>query len=141
MSFSLEQTTVVVNGHTVTGWSDDTDALMLPDIDLTTVKRGADGVMVAATTGEKGGPVTLKLLANSPSVKFFQNLVTTIQQGGRVEFNGSVVDNINGITVSLERGVLQHAPLGPTLGKGDVANREYMIEFERVVADYSAANF
>ena len=70
MTFSLEQTTVTLNGHTVTGWSDDTDALSLPSIDLSNVKRGASGEMVATTTGEKGGPVTIKLLPNSPSVIF-----------------------------------------------------------------------
>lgn len=141
MTFSLEQMTLTLNGHSVTGWSDDTDALSLPSIDLSNIKRGASGEMVATTTGEKGGPVTIKLLPNSPSVKFFQNLITSIQQGGRVEFNGSIVDSVNGITVSLQRGVMQNAPLGPTIGKGEVANREYVIEFERVEADYSAANF
>jgi len=140
MTFSLEQTSVQINGHTVTGWSDDTDALSLPNIDLAVVKRGADGKMVAATTGEKGGPVVFKLLANSPSVKFFQNLVTTILDGGKVELSGIIVDQTNNISVSLERGVIVNSPLGQTLGKGEVGNREYTIEFERVVEDQSGSN-
>ncbi len=141
MQFSLEQTTVEINGHTVTGWSDDGDALSLPDIELTNVKRGADGIMTASTTGEKGGPVILKLLPNSPSTKFFSSLVTTILNGGRVQLDGTIFDPINNITVNLSRGVLMTAPLGQTQGKGETANREFTIEFERVIPNYDAANF
>ena len=139
--FSLEQTTVILNGHTVTGWSDDADALSIPDIDISAIKRGADGKMVAASTGEKGGPVIIKLLANSPSVKFFQNIATAQLGGAAVVWAGIVRDAISGINVALLNGVLTHAPLGPTMGKGDIANREYTIEFESIIADYSGANF
>jgi hypothetical protein len=139
--FSIENTTVNLNGHTVTGWSDDADCLSMPSVDIAAVKRGADGKQVAASTGEKGGPVILKLLANSPSVKFLQNIMTGQLNGASVEFNGIVRDSLNGISVLLTGGVLTNGPMGPTLGKGEVANREYTIEFERIVADYSAANF
>jgi len=139
--FSLEQTVVILNGHAVTGWSEDADALSLPDIDISAVKRGADGKMVAASTGDKGGPVIVKLLANSPSVKFFQNIATSQLAGASVVWNGIIRDAINGINVALVNGILTHAPLGPTIGKGDVANREYTIEFESIIADYSGANF
>ena len=139
--FSLEQTVVILNGHTVTGWSDDADALSLPDIDISAVKKGADGKMVAASTGEKGGPVIIKLLPNSPSVKFFQNIATAQLAGAAVVWAGIIRDAINGINVALVNGILTHAPLGPTIGKGDVANREYTIEFESIIADYSGASF
>ena len=119
MIFNLEQTVVEINGHNVTGWSDDTDALSMPTIDIAAVKRGADGLMVASSTGDKGGPVILKLLANSPSTKFFMNLVSTIQNGGRVEFNGTVNDQANGYAIRLERGILMNTPLGQSLGKGE----------------------
>ena len=97
--------------------------------------------MVAASTGEKGGPVIIKLLANSPSVKFFQNIATAQLSGAAVTWAGIVRDAISGINVALLNGILTHAPLGPTMGKGDVANREYTIEFESIIADYSGANF
>ncbi len=141
MLFDLEQTKVQINGHNVTGFSDDGDALSLPTIDIATVKRGADGIMTGASTGEKGGPVIFKLLPNSVSTKFFMNLVASIQGGGRVTFDGIVNDEANGIVVKLERGLLTSAPTGPTIGKGDVANMEFTIEFERITPDYSGANF
>ena len=139
--FSLEGTTTIMNGHVITGWSDDAAALSMPDIDISAVKRGADGKMVAASTGEKGGPVIIKLLPNSPSVKFFQNIATAQLAGAAVVWNGIHRDPVNGINVAMINGILTHAPLGPTLGKGDVANREYTIEYESVIADYSGASF
>lgn len=139
--FSLEQSNLNLNGHDVTGWSDDTDALSFPNIDLASIKRGADGGMIATSTGDKGGPVILKLRANSPSAKFFQNAVTAQINGAAVLWNGLYRDPVNGVTVALVNGTLVNAPLGPTMGKGDVANREFTIEFQLVVADYSGANF
>ena len=78
MFFSLQDVTVLLNGHTVEGeqtigeqtikgWSEDTDALTLPDaFEFASVRRGATGDMAAFSTGDRGGPVSLKLLPNSP---------------------------------------------------------------------------
>ena len=139
--FSLEQCKLVLNGHEVTGWSDDTDAISFPNIDIASVKRGADGKMASSSSGEKGGPVVMKLLANSPSAKFFQNAATAQLNGAAVSWNGIFRDPINGISVAMTQGTLTNVPLGPTMGKGDVANKEFTIEFETVVADYSGASF
>jgi len=125
----------------VTGWSDDTDGLSFPNIDLANVKRGADKKMISMSTGESGGPVIIKLLANSPSVKFFQNAITAQQIGPAISWQALWRDPINGVTVACINGTLTTVPLGPTLGKGDVANHEYTIEFETVIADYSGASF
>jgi len=141
MLFDLETTSVQINGHNVTGFSDDGDALSLPTIELASVKRGADGVMVGASTGNKGGPVMLKLQPNSDTTKFLMGLVATLQNNGRIVFDGIVNDIANGIVVRLERGILTEAPTGNTLGKGDIANMEFTFEFERVTPDYSGANF
>ena len=74
MFFSLQDVTFILNGHTVEGWSEDTDALTLPDaFEFASVRRGATGDMAAFSTGDRGGPVTLKLMPNSPSVPFFMN--------------------------------------------------------------------
>ncbi|MCK5607376.1 hypothetical protein KAR91_36165 [Candidatus Pacearchaeota archaeon] len=141
MDFSMEQVAVDLNGHTVTGWSDDTDGLSLPDVDLATVIRGADGKMVAINTGNKGGPVIFKLLANSSSTKFFMNAVAAQLNGSSIEFNCTVRDSINQTTISMVKGTLSNAPLGQTLGKGSAGNRNFTIEFERITPDYQAAKF
>ena len=141
MQFDLEQTNVQLNGHVVTGWSDDGDALTLPTIDIANVKRGADGLMTASSTGDKGGPVVFKLLPNSATTAFLMNLVATLQSGGKVIFDGIIDDRCNGVVIRLDRGVLTSTPLGNSQGKGDTANMEFTIEFERVTPDYSGANF
>ena len=106
MFFSLQDVTVILNGHTVegqqiivegeqiiSGWSEDTDALTLPDaFEFASVRRGATGKMAAFSTGDRGGPVTLKLMPNSPSVPFFMTQVTRIL-GDKAEviWDGSVI--------------------------------------------------
>jgi len=139
--FSLEQSTLNLNGHNVTGWSDDTDALSFPSIDIATSKRGADGKKVSSSTGEKGGAVTIKLLANSKSTKFLMNAVTAQLNGSAVSWNGLFRDPVNGVSVAMTNGTLQNVPLGQTMGKGDVSNKEFVIDFELVIPDYSGANF
>ena len=139
--FSLEQCTLNLNGVDITGWSDDTDALSFPNVDIATSKRGADGKKVTSSTGEKGGPVVIKLLANGKSTKFLMNAVTAQLNGSAVSWNGFFRDPVNGVTVAMTNGTLQNVPLGQTMGKGDVANKEFTIDFELVVPDYSGANF
>lgn len=141
MDFSIENVSVVLNGHTVQGWSDDADALSLPNIDLANVVRGADGGMVSTSTGEKGGPVIFKLRPNSPSTAFFMNALAAQQNGASVSWNGLIRDSQNQTNAILTNGVLMNGPLGQTMGKGSTANREFTFEFELVVPDYSAAAF
>lgn len=140
--FSLEQSVLTLNSHTFTGWSDDTDALLFPEeVELAIAKRGADGRMVTVSTGNKGGPVTIKLLPNSPSTKFMRQQATAIKNGAVVKFEGSFrIPNL-GVSFSLVNGTLTVAPLGKTIGKGEVSNDMYTIEFERIDDDYGGANF
>lgn len=139
MDFSLEQVAVYLNGHTITGWSDDTDGLSLPDVDLATIVRGADGKMVAVSTGNKGGPVVFKLVANSPSVKFFFNAVAAQLKGSPITWECVVRDSLTQTTVTMTKGTITNAPLGQTLGKGAAGNRNFTIEFETITPDYQAS--
>lgn len=139
MDFSLEQVTVDLNGHTISGWSDDTDGLSLPDVALATVARGADGKMIAVSTGDKGGPVIFKLLANSPSVKFLMTAVAAQLNGAAVTWTCTVRDSVTQSTIMMTNGTLSNAPLGQTLGKGSAGNRNFTIEFERITPDYLAS--
>lgn len=141
MEFSLEKSVLQLNGHTFSGWSDDSDALGFEAVELASVKRGADGKMVATSTGAKGGPVTLKLLPNSSSAKFMQSSASSVQKGTKIIWSGTFRDAENGVTAKLENGILTKYPPLPTLGKGSVGNMEYVIEFETIEPDYTAASF
>lgn len=136
---SIEDTDVVINGHTVEGWSDDADALTLPDVELASVTRGADGRMVASSTGNKGGEVTIKLLPNSPSTQFFSQRAAEIVGGAVIIFHGLIRNSRLGFSTRLSRGVLMTAPLGQTLGKGEAAAREFTFEFEEILPNYDGA--
>jgi len=139
MDFSVEQTVVLINGHTFTGFSDDADAISFPNIDIASVVRGADGKMVAVSTGDKGGPFILKLLPNSPSVKFMMNAVMAQLNGGSVKWNGIIRDSINQINYAVINGTLTNVPIGQTVGKGSAKNAEFTIEFESIIPDYLAS--
>ena len=138
-NFSIEQATFLLNGHVFSGWSDDADALNIPDIELLTEKRGADGLMVVSSTGEKGGPVVIKLLANSKSVKFLQNFVTAQLVGASIKWTGYYRDPVNNISIAFIDGYLKTAPLGPKQGKGDISNFEYTFVFTRIIPNYTGA--
>ena len=140
MIVSLEKTTVIFNGHEIQGWSEDTDSLMMPDaFELASVRRGATGDMAAFSSGDKGGPVSIKLLPNSPSTKFFMQQLTDYLEGGNTIWHGSIQNAQLGFGFTLKRGIMTTGPLGQTMGKGEVANQTFIFEFEEIVPDYDAA--
>ena len=139
---SIEHTRFELNGHRVQGWSEDGDSLMMPDVELATIQRGADGKMMAISTANRGGPITIKLLPNSLSTKFFMQQAAVLQRGGRVVFSGSIVNQQTGVSVhELRNGVMTTWPLGQTQGKGEAAAREFVFEFETITVNYDAADF
>ena len=149
MFFSLQDVTVILNGHTVEGeqiikgWSEDTDALTLPDaFEFASVRRGATGVMAAFSTGDRGGPVSLKLMPNSPSVPFFMKQVTRILvDKAEVIWDGNVIHSRTKASVALSRGILISGPLWYTMGKGEAGNPTFTWEFEQIIPNFTNVNF
>lgn len=139
--FSIEQTTWTLNGTPLSGFSEDTDAIEIPQLEIAAVKRGADGKMTASTTGNKGVPITFKFLPTSESVKFLSSIGEQQKKGARVVFNGSAVNHENGASLALSNGILTEMPPFPSLGKGETGNMNYVIEFETVEASFETADF
>ena len=145
----MQDVTFLLNGHavegeqTIKGWSEDTDALTLPDaFEFASVRRGATGDMAAFSTGDKGGSVTLKLMPNSPSVPFLMKQVTRILvERAEVIWDGSVKHIKTGASVTLKRGILVSGPLWYTMGKGEAGNLTFMWEFEQIIPDFTKVNF
>jgi len=142
MSFlSIENTTVTVDGHTVEGWANASDALMLPSISAVTAQRGADGTVSFSSTGVKGGAVTLKLLGTSPSAAYFARMASR-EQSGAPELHQMVVTyHETGQQVYCTDGALSEFPSGQTLGNAEPAIQEYTFEFSTIsrVADVSTS--
>ena len=138
---SLEGSKVILNGITCQGWSQDEDALTLPEaFERYITMKGADGLMVSGTTGEKGGEVTFKFLANSPTVQILQGFVLAEKNGAYIEWNGIVKYSDNSI-VTLAKGVMKKAPLGYTLGKGAPKTMSYVFEFSRIDFETISGSF
>ena len=124
----------------VTGWSDDADALTMPDeFEIMNTRYGAGGELAAFRTGLKGGDITIKLLPTSPTVKAFMLRLTDIHGGAQMEWSGYIEDTVNDFNFTLEDGVMVAGPLGMTLGSGDAANRMFRFSFARIIPDWSAA--
>ncbi len=141
MIISITETIVDIGGHTVDGWSEDTDALTMPDaFELATVRRGASGQMAAFPTGDRGGPVTIKLLPDSESAKVFMQQALLSLQGEPSIFDGGIQNSRQRFSFALKRGILTTAPLGQTMGKGEVANLMFTFEFEEIVPNYDGVN-
>lgn len=137
----VSTSTLNLNNHTFSGWSDDGDALSVPSITGVNVRRGGDGKTTFFGTGERGGPVVVKLLPTSDSTRFLMNIVSAQVLGGSFTFNGVIQNNTTGSQTLLSNGKLTVYPLGQTVGKGDAANMEFTFEFESVIPDYSGADF
>lgn len=98
--------------------------------------------MAAFSTGDRGGPVTLKLLPNSPSVPFFMNQVTRILvERAVVIWDGSVKHSRTGASVTLKRGILISGPVWYQMGKGEASNLTFNWEFEEIIPDFAKASF
>lgn len=149
MSFvSLRTCTLTMNpgqdgsgGHVVQGWADEDESLTMPTITLANVSRGADAKMQASSTGNDGGPVEIKLLATSPSTKYFGSAVLQAQKGNPKTFDAYLSDTVNKVETVMRNGVLTDIMPGPSLGQGSASTVTYTIEFETIHADYSGSKF
>jgi len=131
LPMDINQGVFILNGHLVTGWSESEDCLAFPDsLELANFTKGADGKMVGTGTGEKGGPVTIKLQPNSPTVAFLSKLIKAQQQGLPIVYRASWTNPIGVERVNCKGGMLITAPKGSVYGKGKVSEKTYTFEFE-----------
>lgn len=136
---SLEHTVVTVNGHRAQGWANTADALQMPDLVLAEEAFGADGTLLASSTGMKGGAIILKFLANSPTAAFLFRQLASIQRGSVINFEATIENRQAGWRVNCARGFMKQAPLGQTLGNAVAPAREFTITFETIIPNYDGA--
>lgn len=136
----LVESTVIINGITITGFSSDADALSIPEIEVAAPVFGADGRMLVISTGNRGGLVTIKLLASSSSIAFLTPLSALAQAGSGVVIQGLVRSNTQLSSVALQNGYFTKYVPYPTMGKGAVSAVTYEMAFEVIAPDYSSAN-
>ena len=133
---SLVNTIVTINGHIVEGWADDSSALEFEDIDLHQGLHGPDGLALYNRTGRRGGMVTLKLLGNSVSTRYFMIDAERIKAGYKLEYSGNIFDCATLQEYGLLRGVMMRAPFGQSRGSDVAPMMEFQFDFTQIVAIY-----
>lgn len=133
---SLEHTVAEMNGHTIQGWANMADCLLMPQITMAVAEVGADGLMLVSSTGEKGGPVEFKLMANSESVATFGRWAEEISKGAVIEFNMTISNSQTGASGRYERGAMLVRPGGQTLGNALAPPREFTVRFQQITINY-----
>ena len=125
----------------ISGWSDDSDAIMPGRLELITVKHMADGAMLANRTGRKGGEITLKFRPTAPAVGRIMVQAELFKKGAEIVWDGSIENTVYGYGWSFEEGFLQEVPLGMTHGASETANMEFKWIFENVSFNFEGAKF
>lgn len=128
---------LILNGHRVEGYADESPPVELETVMLAEVKRGKDGTMYSMGTGSRGASITVKLLPTSRSSAFFLRAHARIQQGAVIEWKGSYGDPELGFSTNLRGGVMTECPPGVTPD----ATVEIKFEFEECIPDFDGARF
>lgn len=76
-TYDFNDVTVIVDGHTVTGYADGTGVSAEKTEDNFTTKTTADGITVVSESNDKRGLITLTLDQTSPSVTVLNRLANS----------------------------------------------------------------
>lgn len=128
---------LIINGERVTGFSEDDVPVELPDIDLSEAIFGQDGTMYTSGTAIIGGEVMVRLLPTSPAIPRFLRFHSEIQQGARIDFEGSWADPDLGYSTLMQGGVLRVCPPGISPNK----TFEMTFDFEKLIPQFDGARF
>ena len=112
----LDEFEVTIGGHKVSGWSQEYDALTMPD----ELEVATDSLI--SSTYSYGPTVSIKLLINSPSTAFFMQAAASMidkrakdKNAKLIYWNGIVENKSQNYRIILNRGVMvKISPLIPT---------------------------
>lgn len=128
---------LVLNGHRVEGVVQDRTAISVPVIGRLQTEFSAEGFSLQTLSGQKGGNVSVTLIANAPSIGFFQNLHTAMQKDVIIPVAGSLTNNRLGASCALNRGALMSGPPFWSYGDGNAAPMTFTLFFEEIIGDFS----
>ena len=144
VTVGIDQFVVNLGGHIVRGWSEDADALMMPEaFELMMTRRGGDGQLIGSPTNDQGGPISLKLLANSSSTAFFMRAGTSQKKNPKsvICWHGGIENISQNYKFVVTHGVMTHMPLGQNAGKSTAANQVFSFDLQVIDPDYEMAAF
>ena len=139
-AMDLRGSTIIVNGHTCEGWSQDGDCFGPPqDHELERVITGADGLSASFGTGMKGGEFNYKFMPNSPSYFHFNKLAQQKLRGDNNNaqrvLEGSADFPFVSVKSTMKGGRLIKAPLAFQAGQGEFAAGTFVIYWEECLTE------
>ena len=130
---------VSVNGQPLADISEQADAISFPARDTATVAYSADGNMIGASSGRRGGPVMIRCMPGGQADDFFNDLANRFDTGDlNMELNLEAVlrngdETIE--TVTCSDGIFTQVPSAVQIGGGVPAMMEYQITFKVVTRE------
>ena len=132
----------VLNGHRITGWSDDDPPYEFEYEDSIEIKRGQDGGLYGSSMPNFGGKFTIKLDPTSPSAQWCmqqeQLRKNAMKNNTAIRtYSGTFSDPVQGVSWRLEGGFIMKFP------STSIANTSYeaMLEFEEITANVDGGTF
>ncbi len=133
----------MINGHRVTGWSDDDPPYEIEDDpDSNVVKIGADGGKYGMSNPAFGGTLTLKVSPTSPTCQWAiqQNQERKNRQKDKQAeriYAGTLSDPVQGVDYRFEGGVID---VFPSMNVGN-QTYEFSINFDEVISNVDGGMF
>ncbi|MDE0001206.1 MAG: hypothetical protein OXQ29_00740 [Rhodospirillaceae bacterium] len=140
---NLQRSIIKIAGHRITEWADQSDAFMLPTIESLVVTQGPGGDRVFSDTGNRGGPVTIKVMPAGKDAKHLGLIAEKQRRGNPIIITGVAILDYGAAgkeTVHLRGGGLISFPSGPTLGNAAPSHLEYVIDFADLERDLTELN-
>ena len=138
---SHEHWSLTLNGIPIVGLADIPDAVSFPEIDRVLTEYSAEGFILQALSGMKGGNVVITLQASSPSVKVLQEWQTAMVKGEIREIRGEARNSVWNIDCEMKGGVFKAGKSFIDFGSGVPRPQVYRISFQEILGNFSGATF
>lgn len=138
--FSIEHTVFVLNSHRFQGWGQETASFEGENLEVASYTVGPDGKMIGVATGQKGGPITVRVMPNSPTCAWLTRHFQRFRNGICDRFDGIITNHQAGISFTLVNGYFQSGPMIQNMGS-EIATQEFVFFFEEIKQNYDGATF
>ena len=136
----VQDWTLIVNGHRVTGYSDRGQGITFPRQERQPARITPEGNALNFLAGPKGGLITVRLFPTSASIRQFAEWHTAMLKDRIVKLSGSISNSRWNARAVLRNGAMRAGPAFYSFGN-DVADMEYTLFFGEIIGNMSGLNF
>ena len=129
--------------HILKGFAGASDAIKFEEAqEVVSAREGMDGYILFSRTGRKGGIMTIKMLPNSPSMRFLMTNAYHQKTGSKdVQWEGLINLKAQKLTADLKRGMMTHLPTFFTTGMNNVDDMQFSFYYTLIEAHLENADF